>query len=256
MHSKELQQLAQRMAALVQEGGSATGPFDKVKDMIERLLEEGQAEGNHKAYCDKEMSETAAKKEQKSADIDKLSTKIDSMTAKSKVLKEEVAGLQKALADLASSTAAATKLRSEEKAVFTTNKADMDQGLEGVKTALRVLKDYYEKDDKAHSSADGASSGIIGLLEVVESDLSKGLAEMTVAESTAEAEYESEMSENKVYKATKEQDVKYKTKESKGLDQAVAEATSDRAGVQSELDAILEYNAKLTETCVAKAETY
>merc|ERR1719174_877117 len=55
---------------------------------------------------------------------------------------------------------------------------------------------------------------------------------------------------------TKEQDVKYKNQESGSLDKAVAEASSDRSGVQDELDAVLEYYSKIKERCVAKAETY
>jgi len=50
--------------------------------------------------------------------------------------------------------------------------------------------------------------------------------------------------------------VKYKTKEAAGLDKAVAEATSDRKGVQAELDAVLEYLATIEKECIAKAETY
>merc|ERR1719215_2321073 len=121
--------------------------------------------------------------------------------------------------------------------------------------ALKVLRDYYA-GDKAHSSADGAGSGIIGLLEVCESDFSKDLAEINTAEQTAQAAYDRETKDNEVEKATKEQDVKYKTKESVSLDKAVAEAKSDRSGVQEELDAVLEYLAKINERCVAKAETY
>merc|ERR1719174_1532266 len=55
---------------------------------------------------------------------------------------------------------------------------------------------------------------------------------------------------------TKEQDVKYKNREAVSLDKAVAEASSDRSGVQEELDAVLEYYSKIKERCVAKAETY
>ena len=36
----------------------------------------------------------------------------------------------------------------------------------------------------------------------------------------------------------------------------MAEASSDREGVQEELDAVNEYLGKLKERCVAKAETY
>merc|ERR1719395_528881 len=57
-------------------------------------------------------------------------------------------------------------------------------------------------------------------------------------------------------KTTKDQDVKYKTKEAAGLDKAVAEAKSDREIEQAELDAVLEYIEQLNKQCVAKAEPY
>merc|ERR1719422_1778981 len=68
--------------------------------------------------------------------------------------------------------------------------------------------------------------------------------------------YESESKENEIEKATKEQDVKYKTKESGELDAAVAEATSDRSGVEAELEPVLKYLATLKDRCIAEAETY
>jgi len=40
------------------------------------------------------------------------------------------------------------------------------------------------------------------------------------------------------------------------LDKTSAELNSDRNGVQAELDAILEYWAKIQEQCVEKAEPY
>jgi len=122
--------------------------------------------------------------------------------------------------------------------------------------ALKVLREYYAKKDKGHDSADGGAAGIIGLLEVAESDFSKGLEEMIAAEEQSAMEYEKATKENEISKATKEQDVKYKTKESKGLSKAAAEATADREGVQTELDAVLEYEAKIKEECVAKPEPY
>jgi len=88
------------------------------------------------------------------------------------------------LAELAASQAEMDKIRSEEKALYTKNSAEMKQGIDGVQKALSVLKDYYAQE-AGHASAGGAGSGIIGLLEVVESDFSKGLAEMEVSESTA-----------------------------------------------------------------------
>ena len=44
--------------------------------------------------------------------------------------------------------------------------------------------------------------------------------------------YDRATKENAIEKTVKDQDVKYKTQESVSLDKAVAEASSDRAGVQ------------------------
>jgi len=261
MHSAALAQLANRMAAAARMGAAGgEDPFAKVKglisEMIERLLKEAAEDAAHKAYCDKEMSETKAKKEELTDEITALTTKIDKMSADSAKLKEEVAILSKELADLAKSQAEMDKLREEENAAYVKNKAEMEEGLEGIKLALKVLREYYAKEDKAHASADGAASGIIGMLEVVESDFSKGLAEMIAIEEQAAAEYEKQTKENEIAKVTKEQDVKYKTKEAKSLDKAVAEHTADREGLQTELDAVLDYWEKIQEQCIAKPEPY
>merc|ERR1712187_475751 len=94
------------------------------------------------------------KKEAKEAEIAKLSTAIDSMSAKSAQLKEEVALLQKELSALATTQAEMDKLRAEEKATYESNKADMEQGIKGVKIALKVLTEYYGSGGKAHAYAE------------------------------------------------------------------------------------------------------
>merc|ERR1719287_172448 len=157
--STALAQLASRMMTVMRSGHGAD-IFAKVKglilDMIEKLLAEAEADATEKAFCDKEMSETEQKKADKEAAIEKLNTQIDSNNAKSAKLKEEVATLEKELSALARAQAEMDKIRAEEKAAFETNSAEMKKGIEGVKLALKVLREYYAKDDKAHSSADGA----------------------------------------------------------------------------------------------------
>merc|ERR1719456_89191 len=260
-HSTLLTQLAQRMSAAVRYGArSGEDPFAKVKglikEMIERLQADAEAEANQKAYCDKELAETNTKKDEKTDEIAKLNAAIDRMSARSAQLKDEVAALQKELAELAATQAEMDKIRQEEKEIYETNRPEMEEGIEGVKLALKILREYYAKEDKAHAAAEGAASGIIGLLEVCESDFMKGLAEMISTEEAAVAEYEKETKENEIRKATMEQDVKYKTKEFTELDQAIAENTSDRDAVQAELDAVLEYLKKLEDMCIAKPESY
>merc|ERR1719253_1979920 len=53
----------------------------------------------------------------------------------------------------------------------------------------------------------------------------------------------------------KSQDVKYKTKEFKGLDKSISDLAGDRETTNTELSAVLDYYAKIKERCIAKPET-
>merc|ERR1719217_1039433 len=132
----------------------------------------------------------------------------------------------------------------------------MKLGVEGVTKALKVLREYYAKDEKSHEANDGAASGIIGLLEVCESDFTKGLTEMTAAEESAAADYEAYVKEDEIATVQKTKDVEYKTKEAAGLDKNVADLSNDLTAVTDELTAVNQGLDKLKEMCVAKAEPY
>ena len=188
--------------------------------------------------------------------MDKLNTQIDKQTAQIAKLKEEVADLQADLAALAKSQAEMDAIRQKEHADYVSNKKEMEEGLDGVQLALKVLRDYYAADGDAHGKASGAGGGIIGLLEVIEADFGRSLADANAAEDSAQSEYDRISKENAITKVTKEQDVKYKSKEKASLEKFISEATTDRDGAQTELDAVLEYLEKLKEQCIAKPEPY
>merc|ERR1740138_1752240 len=103
-----------------------------------------------------------------------------------------------------------------------------------------------------HSKASGAGGSIVEILEVVESDFAKNLAQEETQEADATAEYEKQAQENKVTKSMKEQDVKYQTAEFKGLDKTVSELSSDRETTNTELSAVLEYSGQINNRCIAK----
>jgi chromosome segregation ATPase len=241
--------------------------------MIAKLESDAQAEASQKAYCDEEMAKTAAKKEELTTDIGKLATKIDFAASTSAKLKEEVAELSRELGNLVKTQAEMDAARADERAAFAAAKSDLEQGISGVQGALQALRDYYggasaliqdvpfsflQQPSKptGHSAASGAGSSIIGMLEVIESDFSKSLTEATVAEDNAESTYQKQSNENAITKSMKEQDVKYKTAEAKRLDKETAEFTSDKAGLDTQLAAVLEYTGKLEAQCIAKPDTY
>jgi len=259
--STALTQLAQRIRSVLRHGSeSGEDPFAKVKDliktMIERLLDQAHQEASHKAYCDEEMAETKEKMGDLESTLDKLTTQIDKQSSSIAKLKEQVAELQAELATLAKSQAEMDKIRQEEHEVYVNAKKEMEEGLDGVEMALKVLRDYYAQEGDAHGKASGAGGGIIGMLEVIQADFSRSLAEANAAEDAAASEYDRISKENAITKVTKEQDVKYKTKEYKGLEKAVAEAKSDLSSAQAENAAVLEYMDKLKAQCIAKPMPY
>merc|ERR550537_642986 len=269
-NDKQLSFLAQRIQSAAMLGED---PFAKIKglisEMIEKLEADAAKEAAHKAFCDKEMSETKAKKEDKETELDDLSTKMDKATSKIAKLKEEVATLETELGEIAAAQKKATELRMEQAAAWAAAKADYEEGLEGVGMALQVLRDYYaEKDDSAeeflqgrmsakkHSKATGASTGIIGMLEVVESDFSKLLAEGNAAEAMAVEEYEKLTQDNEIATTEKSTAVKYKVKDSKETEAMLAGLKEDKEIANKEYDAIMEYWEKLQPMCIAKPEPY
>merc|ERR1719502_680814 len=163
-------------------------------------------------------------------------------------------------------------IRAEEKAAFDKAKAELELGISGVQKALGVLKDYYEgaafvqkgssfnafmqqpAAPKKHSAAGGAGGSIIDILEVCESDFAKNLASVEQEESDAIDVYEKTTQENKLSTTMKSQDVKYKTKEFKGLDKSISDLSGDRDSTITELSAVLEYYGKIKERCIAKPE--
>jgi len=268
-----LNQLAMRIRSQLLVGAD---PFAKVKtmiqEMLEKLLAEAKEEAGKKAFCDKEMAETKAKREDKQDEVDDLTTKIDKAAAKIAKLKESISALETELGKIAEEQKLATEMRTKEKDAWSAAKSDFEQGLEGVQMALQVLRDYYAEKDGASllqggsddigaamslaQKSSGAASGIIGMLEVAESDFSKMLAEGNAAEDQAQKEYETVFNDNKVTAAAKEMEVKYKKKDKKETEAFLEETKEDLGTSNTELSAVLEYWEKLKPQCIAKPEPY
>ena len=80
------------------------------------------------------------------------------------------------------------------------------------------------------------------MLEVVVSDCSKKLAEVSLSQDEAEGGCRKLTQQNKVTEVPKDQDVKYKKQESPGLKEAASELTSDKDSASAELFAVVQYH--------------
>jgi len=269
LHSVALSQLATRFR-------DGDDPFAKVKgmiqEMIDRLVQEAAEEADHKAYCDEETGKSKKSREKHQDRVDVLSGRIAKADAAVDKLKNDVAALQKEVAQMNKAEAEATEQRQAEKEEYEKNIKDYSESMEALSAAIEVLQEMYggakaalveEGQDPEfggpvfsgeYQKQDG--SGIIGLLEVAQSDFSKMDAEAKADEAAAKKEYETLVQDNAVSRATKEADIKGKTAEVGRLETSLKEMNDDRKSSQKELDAVLEYLDKLKEACEVKPESY
>jgi len=275
-------QLDSRVLALVSVR-AREDPFKKVKkmiqDLIAKLLEEENADAEHKAWCDEELHNNENTRKEKTEAVEMLHAEVDQLTAEIHKMEEQLSELTAAIAELDAAMKKATELREAEKAKNTATIADAKAAQEAVASALVVLKDFYEKAQKAtalvqtsgrasdpeifESDADdkftgqqGRSKGVIGLLEVIESDFARLEAETSAAEKAAQEEYDEFMTDSAVDKATKETDVEHISAKKQDFEQELQSQKDDLEDTQEELGAGLKYFDKLKPSCINAKVSY
>lgn len=282
-----------QLAGSVKMAAEGNDAVMKIKDLIDgriQKLEMQVAEDQkHKAYCDEETTTTAGKHDKLTTQVEKLAGKKDKAEAESAALRKEAMDIQKDLSKLASSQASADQLRMEEKATYEQTKKDLEQGLQGARVAVKVLRNYYKsqaallqlneqiaKNTKVEISAllqlndqlaedskgeadtpevptshsrSGDAEGILSMLELVESHLGKSLANTKIQEDSAAAAYDDLAQENKLAVASLEKDAEYKTKQAASLDKAIIASSQDMGSAQTELEAVKQYAKSIQESC-------
>eukprot|EP00927_Polykrikos_kofoidii_P035748 TRINITY_DN30286_c0_g1_i1.p1 TRINITY_DN30286_c0_g1~~TRINITY_DN30286_c0_g1_i1.p1 ORF type:complete len:745 (+),score=180.73 TRINITY_DN30286_c0_g1_i1:64-2298(+) len=288
--------LMQLASLVVDAGGHGdaigAGPFGKaerlIKATIDKLQKRGIAEAKEKEFCDREMAKTRKKNVDVADEINGISTRLDVDMANSAALKQDVRDLQSAIGAAIAELTKMQHLREESHAIYVESKRDLQEGLEGVKRAINTIRDYYADTDEAsgdegadesflqddiegkseaarvkepprpkqHQAATSAGDGILGILEVIETDFANNLASDEMEEGTRQTRYEKLKKKIELSKAMAEEDLKYKTQKYVALDNNIAKLSSDRDSVAAEQDAVLEFFSKLQERCSVKPEDY
>jgi hypothetical protein len=285
---------------------AGSDPFVKVKkmirEMITKLMEEANAEAEHKAFCDTEMGTNKQTRDKKTAQSEELNADIEELTAEISKLGNEISELGSELAALDAAMEKATSDRFEEKAKNTETISDAKAGAAAVAQALAILKDFYEKaavpveqpapqqgpigyDNRAlqilKTASGGASflqvdaqrqpgapemeegsytgmanGGVLGLMEVCQSDFEKLLAETEATETEAAKVFDEFKADSAQDKAVKETDQKHKVAAKSTAESDMATAKKDLRITQEELHAAMEYYEKLKPDCEVKVMSY
>merc|ERR1719235_1101632 len=176
-------------------------PFKKVKkmirDLVVKLMEEANEEAQQKGFCDQELATNEQTRKEKQAGVETLTAEIDELNASISQLSEQVADLTKAVAELDAAVAKSTNIREEE------TEKNAQEAQTAVAQALSVLKEFYYHagdatalvqepeifSDEPYKGMQSENGGIVGMIEVIQSDFARLESETNAAEDQAQKEY-------------------------------------------------------------------
>jgi chromosome segregation ATPase len=256
-------------------------PFAKVKQLVQELVErleaEAAEEADHKSWCDSELTANEATRTTKSEEVEMLHGTVDKLTSDIAVLKKEIGETSTAIAEITKNVAKTTELRNKEKAENEATIQDAKDGQTAMTEVIDILQDFYQKAGEAtalvqvrkHSKAppifdapftggsnQDSSSGVVGMLQVIQSDFARLESDTATAEDTASTDYDNFMDASSADKAAKEKEVADKKNEQTTKEGDLLAAQTDLENVEKELDAAMKYFDKLKPSCLDSGVSY
>eukprot|EP00747_Dinoflagellata_sp_TGD_P124066 gnl/TRDRNA2_/TRDRNA2_173942_c3_seq1.p1 gnl/TRDRNA2_/TRDRNA2_173942_c3~~gnl/TRDRNA2_/TRDRNA2_173942_c3_seq1.p1 ORF type:complete len:405 (-),score=95.51 gnl/TRDRNA2_/TRDRNA2_173942_c3_seq1:50-1168(-) len=110
--------------------------------------------------------------------------------------------------------------------------------------------------DKPYQGQQSESGGVLGMLEVIESDFARLESDTDSAEQSAQKEYDRFMADSAEDKALKQAESEHKDAKKTDAQGYLVSTQKSLEQTQSELDAALAYYEKLKPSCIDSGETY
>merc|ERR1719198_947581 len=262
----------------------AADPLAKVKkliqELIERLLTEAANEANQKGWCDKATADATQKRTNAADAIEGLNAKMAKQEALSAELAEELKTLTKEIKALTKAKAKAEKERTEESAENTNTVNEAKAGLGAVNMAIDILDKFYKtsakakvdlslaqgplddmpdagfKAGEAYKGAQSESGGIIGMMEVIQSDFERTISETKAAEAAAKKEHLQFLTETGMSLAEKKMALKEKTSLKGETDNNFDDSTDDMQSQSKILVTSIKELIELKKACVDTGMSY
>jgi len=251
----------------------ADSPFAKVIEMIEGLLtklkEEAASEADHKAFCDKELQTNKLKRDEKTSSVNSLTAEVQKYDAEIADMADELQALTEEQAALAKAMQESSEQRTAEKAENEATIKDSEEAQQALKKALVVLREFYSAqaapalvqtkqvpEMAAYTGMQGNKGGVVGMIEVIESDFMRLETETKAAEAQAAAEYDEFMATSR---ATAKSKHDREFKQSLAKDDAEfkrGRVQEDLTFVESELSEAQKYYESLKPQCLQVHVSY
>merc|ERR1719487_3105463 len=261
---------------------AAADPFVKIKkliqELIERLLQEAADEANHKGWCDKEFGKAKQSRQYKAEAVKTLNEALAKSEALRDKLTEEIAILTKEIDELEAALAKTTKERNDESAENAATVSEAQEGQAAVEQAIGVLEKFYKTAAKAevfvqtsskqvpdmpdagfsgaNKGSQSASTGILGMLDVIKSDFIRTIKETEKAEKAAAKEFMEFETTTKVSLGTKTVTKDAKDGELAETNGSIDEDSTSLTEEQSLLDKSIQEIIELQPACVETGMSY
>jgi len=175
LNSFRLTGLSVRMAAPDDAAGNTLGFVkDLVQDLINKLIQEAEAESTQKGFCDSEMGEAQTNRDRYNRESMKLNAKLKSLDTKRTELMEEISLLTDDIAKLNSELSDATNLRVTESEKNLKTIAESKEANIAVKAAMKTLNDFYAKANRMASKHDKKAEDVKAQEEIRKASISEG----------------------------------------------------------------------------------
>jgi len=251
-----------------------------IQELIERLLTEAANEANQKGWCDKATADATQKRSYAADKIEDLNAKMAKLAALSDKLEEELKTLTEEIKELQTAQADAEKARKEESAENDNTVKEAKAGLDAVKMAIDILDKFYKTSAKAsvdlslaqgplddapdagfengeaYKGAGAESGGIIGMMEVIQSDFERTISETKKAEAAAEKEHLEFMTETSKSLAEKTVAQKEKKRLKDETDNNFNDAEDEMSSQTKILVTSIKELMELKEACVDTGMSY
>jgi len=262
----------------------AADPFTKIKkliqELIERLLTEAANEADQKGWCDKATADATQKRDYAADKVETLNAKMAKQAALSDKLEEEIATLAKEIEDLVKDQSEADQNRKDEKAENANTVVEAKAGLAAINMAIDILNKFYKTSAKAkvdlslaqgplddapdagfdngeaYQGAGAESGGIVGMMEVIQSDFERTISETNKAEAAAQKDHLEFTTETQKSLAEKRMALKENTKIKDETDTNFSEASGNLDSQTSILVTSLKELMELKAACVDTGMSY
>jgi len=230
------------------------GPFEKVKQLIqtliERLVKEATDEATHKGWCDSELGKAKKQRDYRHQDVTRLNAEVERNEAVRDTAHANVLSLKESIVDTQKEATEAQMLRDDEKRANAKTIREATAGYKAVMAAHKLLKEFYQ--GKTSANVGGANSASYELIQQtpMEQDMQDGGHEIRGAYQGNQAQATPILGMLKVIATDFERTKKNTMEDDFQSDRAYAKYVTETQGFLSGAETDLKNNQETLDTAV------